>query len=249
MPRICFRLAGILGLMLAARTAHAQPGWSLAAPQPPAVVFVVNGSADDTSVSDNLRVIIDARCLPLRAHTVRWCRWMSLRKDHVDFGAQLVAADKLAAQITAYRAFFPREPIYVIGHSAGCHVILAATRLLPPGAVDRIILLAPSVSQCHDLRPALRCSRDGLVVFWSSEDGLLALGSEWLGNADRLPGQSAGLTGFAFPAPTFPDAQLYRNLRQYAWCPALAWTGHDGRHYGWTRVPFLDAYVVPLLFN
>jgi pimeloyl-ACP methyl ester carboxylesterase len=209
----------------------------------------VNGSADDTSVSDHLGVIIDARCLPLATYTVRWCRWISLRRDHSDFAAQLLAADRLAAQITAYRTLFARDPIYVVGHSAGCHVILAATRLLPPGAVDRIILLAPSVSQCHDLRPALRCSRQGLDVFWSSEDVLVSVGSELLGNADRLPGKAAGVTGFACPPPTFADAQLYRNLRQYGWCPELAWTGHDGRHYGWTRVPFLDAYVVPLLFR
>ena len=53
---------------------------------------------------------------------------------------------RLAARVTEYRGLFPDRRLYLIGHSTGCAVVLAAAERLPPDGVDRIVLLSPSVS-------------------------------------------------------------------------------------------------------
>jgi hypothetical protein len=68
-----------------------------------------------------------------------------------------------------------------------------------------------------------------------------------VGTADRACRTAAGQCGFR-PAITGPaDAALYGRLRQHPWDPAVAWSGHDGGHYGNNRAGFLRAYVLPLL--
>ena len=69
--------------------------------------------------------------------------------------------------MTAYRQAYPGRKVYLVGHSAGCAVVLAAAERLPTDSVDRLILLAPSVCVTYDLRPALRTVRCGIDVFYS----------------------------------------------------------------------------------
>jgi pimeloyl-ACP methyl ester carboxylesterase len=217
---------------------------------PLGIIFVVNGSGDDYSLSDTLHMIVSYKKLPLQLETIPWCRYAKVTYDYMDYDAQMAAAKNLAVMIQAFRQQCPKSPVYVIGHSAGCHVVLATAGSLPPDTVERIALLAPSVSNHYDLRPALRASRRGIAHFYSPQDGIVPLGAEMFGTADRRGGKAAGETGFAPLPPGAPDAQLYRKLRQYYWHQDLARaTGHLGGHVGFTRSGFLDLCVLPLLFG
>jgi pimeloyl-ACP methyl ester carboxylesterase len=213
------------------------------------VVFVANGSGDFRTVSTNLGRVVAEACVPLQVETVAWSlgygRYLA---DHVDHANHLAQGYRLAGRVTAYHQAFPGHRVYLVGHSAGCAVVLAAAEVLPPDSVDRIILLAPSVCEAHDLRPALRAARAGLDSFNSSQDRvILGLGMRIVGTADGCCRTAAGQNGFT-PWIVGPgDAALYGKLRQHPWDPVLAWSGHDGGHYGSNQPGFLRAYVLPLL--
>src|SRR5947207_2649584 len=77
----------------------------------------------------------------------------------------------------------------------------AAAEFLPPDSVERVVLLAPSVSAEYDLGPALACAREGIDVFHSGRDrAYLGLGVRLLGTADRHWSDAAGRVGFRVPA-------------------------------------------------
>src|SRR5262249_17972209 len=136
----------------------------------------------------------------------------------------------------------------LIGHSAGCAVVLAAAEQLPPDTIDRIVLLAASVCANYDLRPALRASTGGIDAFHSDQDRwVLGLGVRVFGTTEAGCNVAAGKDGFP-PVITPPaDATLYGRLRQHPWNPVTQWSGHDGSHHGHHEVDFLKAYVLPLL--
>ncbi len=211
------------------------------------IIFVVNGSGADLSVSENLTKAICKHRLALNTDTIAWCRWGAMIADHQDYWAQVWAAGSLAGKVADYHARWPQSKIYLIGHSAGCHVVLAAADKLPPLTIEGIVLLAPSVSTCYDLRPALRSSRRGIDCYFSFDDNLVSVGSEKFGTADGQWTKPAGEIGFTRLPPNFPDACLYRNLRHHRWAPEMEWTGHRGGHYGFTTENFLDFYVLPIM--
>src|SRR5262249_45143874 len=143
--------------------------------------------------------------------------------------------------ILGQKAACPAAPIFVVTHSAGAAVLLSAAECLPPGTIDRVIMLAPAVSPGCDVRPALAASRCGVDVFYSPTD-LVSRGLALTGCADGWHVFSAGANGFTPPCGC-PDP----NLRQHGYCWEMARTGHLGGHYGWTKIGFLREYVVPLL--
>jgi hypothetical protein len=116
--------------------------------------------------------------------------------------------------------------------------------------LERIILLAPSVCETYDLRPALRTARCGVDVFHSNEDRIiLGAAMRIVGTADHQCRRAAGRYGFT-PIIFCPaDAALYGKLRQHPWDPAVEWSGHRGGHYGNNEAAFLRAYVLPLLLG
>jgi pimeloyl-ACP methyl ester carboxylesterase len=224
------------------------------APQPPPVVpaglvIVANGSGDFRTVSKNLSEAIRETKAPLCMDTFVWSHgYGRYVLDHVDHCNQLREGRRLAERVVAYRWACPRRPIYLIGHSAGCAVVLAALEALPPGYVDRAVLLAPSVSPDYDLRPALRSVNGSLEVFYSRRDRvILDVSMRVVGTADGYWGPAAGNTGFRPVVCSGPDALLYGKLRQHSWDACVEWTGHNGGHYGSNKSGFLKAYVLPLL--
>jgi hypothetical protein len=226
---------------------------ALAAPGPSVegVVFVANGSGDLRNLSANLSHVVTETATPLQIETMPWShgRWRFLA-DHLDHGNHRAQGRCLASQVIAYRQSHPGCPVYLVGHSTGCAVILAAAEDLPVDAVERVILLAPSVCVSYDLRPALRSARAGIDVFHSSADiAVLGLGVHVVGTAEGGCRSAAGLRGFKPVIACAADAALYENLRQHPWSPAVAWSGHGGGHYGSTHPGFLRAYVLPLLKN
>ncbi len=216
---------------------------------PVGVVFVANGSGDFRTVCSNLRQVVAETSTPLQIETLAWSHgYGRYLIDHLDHANHLAHGRLLATRVVAYRQACPENRIYLIGHSAGSAVVLAAVEMLPPNSVDRIILLSPSVGAEYDLRPALRTARFGVDVFHSSQDQvILGLGTLIVGTADHGSRTAAGQYGFTPVIACPADAALYGKLRQHPWDPVIEWSGHDGGHYGSNDAGFLRAYVLPLL--
>jgi pimeloyl-ACP methyl ester carboxylesterase len=211
-------------------------------------VFAVDGAGGYGGFPDTLAKTIAAEELPLYVQPVIWTHgYRRVVADLTDTAHIDQQGRQLAVEIAAYRAEHPGQPVYLVGHSAGCGVALRAVADLPPDSVERLILIAPAVSTNYDLRPALRASR-AVEVFHSDRDwAYLGLGTVVLGTTDRRRDGAAGRVGFR-PTDLPPeDAALLCRLRQHPWDPTLAWTGNQGGHAGGYQPVYLRAYVLPLL--
>jgi pimeloyl-ACP methyl ester carboxylesterase len=214
------------------------------------VVVCADGAGNTRGLSTALRDAVAAEQAPVCVETVDWSygpgRYLA---DEMDYAHARQAGSRLAGRVIAYRQTFPDCRVCLVGHSAGCAVVLAAAENLPPDSVERIVLLAPAVSSGYDLRPALRAARQGIDVFCSERDwAVLGLGVGLVGTTDRRWTAAAGRVGFKPIVQTPDDACLYGKLREHRWDPAVAWTGNAGGHFGtYQRPAFLHAYVLPLL--
>jgi pimeloyl-ACP methyl ester carboxylesterase len=216
---------------------------------PQGVVFVADGAGNFLAASASLRQVAARDRLPLDIEAFPWSHG-SFRclADHMDYTHARVEGQCLAAQVVAFRQQCPGAEVYLLGHSAGCAVILAAAESLPPDYIDRVVLLAPSLSVDYDLRPTLRCARDGLDVFYSQKDWVyLALVTGIIGTSDRHWAPAGGRVGFRPHADGPYDSQLFSRLRQHPWQPSYAADGNRGGHYGSYQPDFLRDYVMPLL--
>jgi pimeloyl-ACP methyl ester carboxylesterase len=139
-------LPACLFLLAGCSTAGFRPEVYRAA-SPPAspsvgVVFVANGSGDFRTVSTNLCQAVADATAPLQVETFVWSRgYGRYVLDHTDHANHLAQGRRLATQVAAYRQSCPGQRVYLVGHSAGCAVVLAAAEVLPPDGVDRIVLL------------------------------------------------------------------------------------------------------------
>jgi len=229
------------GLCVPARAGAQSPAWGAGAGL--TFVYTADGAGDATSLSENLPEALSGLRLPLRPQPIPWCRYGTVLLDYQDTQAQLAAAAELAGRAQAVRYAYPGCRVVFLGHSAGTYVVLAAAAAMPPGSVDRIVLLSSSLSFCYDLSGALRASCGGIDNFYSPYDGILDL-TPTLGTTDRIPTVSAGAVGFR--RPPAGDVALYQNLRQYRWNESLR---GQGGHLVWTHPAMLRAYIVPLLLS
>jgi pimeloyl-ACP methyl ester carboxylesterase len=247
--RTRFGLLSILVLAAGCATSR-QPVPSCGCVAPNAdVVFVADGSGDYRTTSAALCQAVSACAVPLRVETFVWSHgYGRMLADHVDHCNHLEEGRRLAATIAAVKQSCPDRAVYLVGHSSGCAVVLAAAEAAPPGSIERVVLLAPAVAHNYDLRPALRSCRQGIDVFISRRDiGALAIGTSIVGTADRRRSAAAGRIGFT-PILTCPgDELLYAKLRIHPWDRAVEWTGNRGSHYGTLGQGFMRAYVLPLL--
>jgi hypothetical protein len=239
-------LVGLSGCALARHEVHALPA---PAGVERGVVFAIDGAGGFLGASAALRQAMEEARLPLRMEPVIWSHGPGrVYADETDYAHARAEGLQLAGQVAAYRRACPGGAVYLVSHSAGSAVALTAVEALPPGSVDRVVLLAPSLSAGYDLRPALRRVRCSIEVFSSSRDWFyLGLATGLFGTADRRHGPAAGRVGFRPTVADAPDAALYAKLRQHPWDPSLAWTGHHGGHYGAYQPGYLRAYVLPLL--
>jgi hypothetical protein len=213
------------------------------------LIVVADGAGGFRAASKSLRETAAADSLALQIETFPWTHghWRILA-DQIDKSHACREGLKLARRVASLVQTEPGTSVSLVGHSAGCAVVLVAAETLPAGSVERIVLLSPSVSSEHDLRPALACSRRGVDVFYSTDDLLyLGLAVAVFGNADRERTAAAGRVGFHPVVTGADDAALYAKLRQYPWQPCLDWTGNHGGHYGAYQPWFLRAAVLPLL--
>ncbi len=206
------------------------------------VVFVVDGSGRLRLMTRDLGCVVAEAGLPLEVTEFNWShgnyRWLA---DLRGAWNQKCTGKKLAEMILARRAAQPGCKVFVVTHSAGAAVALAAAEYLPPTCVDRFVLLAPAVSPKCSVRAALCASACGVDVYYSPRD-LISVGLALTGCADGAHRWSAGLFGFKQDLD-----DCCPNLRQHCYVFAMAKTGHYGGHYGWTKIGFLRQYIVPLL--
>lgn len=209
------------------------------------VVFVADGAAGGLHrPSGSLAAAVREAGVPMGVERVAWQRGLFRpARNLMNHPRHLEQGAALAARVLAYRQDHPADRIVLVGHSTGVAVVLAAADCLPPGSVDRIVLLSGAVSAGYDLRAALASSREGVDAFYSRRDGILSTFVRVLGTADRKWEPAAGWVGFRSPL----DDTLTGMLRQFAWRPADVTLGNFGGHMGPTGKRFVRAAVLPLV--
>jgi pimeloyl-ACP methyl ester carboxylesterase len=206
------------------------------------IVFVANGAGGGDTLTSNLRQASADMHARLKVIHVSWSRYGTLKEDLADNAGQLRAARRLADRFNCLRSECPHSRFVFVGYSAGSRVVLAAAEQLPPGSLDRIVLLGSSVSSYYDLQCALAASCGGIDNFYSRDDSVLDMVRSMYGPTGGGKGPLAGLSGFRYPPGMIcPD---YCNLRQYRWTSKY---GGDGDHYYWVNCTFLANTLVPLL--
>jgi pimeloyl-ACP methyl ester carboxylesterase len=214
------------------------------------LVIILDGAGGFGYASRIIGGTIAEAKMPLEVRSFSWthgyCRVFS---DQMHAAHTRREGRKLAELILRCKQEASDQPIYLIGHSAGCGVALIGAEQLPPNTLERIVLLAPAVSSKRDLRGALRSSCQGIDAFISSHDwACLGLGTTVMGTTDRCWSTgAAGKNGFQPIVVSPEDEALYAKLRQYPWDSSLMWTGHKGGHYGSYQPGFLRVFVLPLL--
>jgi pimeloyl-ACP methyl ester carboxylesterase len=170
-------------------------------------------------------------------------------RDLQDTCYLLERADELAALVSQTLAEEPHRPVFLVGHSAGAALVLATAEKLPPGSVERILLLSAAVSPTFNLCPALRATRHEIVAFSSCCDFfLLGLGTTLFGTVDRCYVAGAGKDGFVRPADLDEEAcRLYERLVQIPWRLDLLGEGCGGGHNSPCMPIFMARRVAPWL--
>ena len=170
--------------------------------------------------------------------------------DLLDESGNRRRAAELARLVENYQKFYPRRPVYLIGHSGGGGMVLFALEEMAAGTqVDGVFLLAPAVDPARNLAPALRHVRQYCHVTCSGADfALMGVGTSAFGTMDRKHTVSAGLIGFKVPADLSPEDRLeYRKLRQARWDATLLSEGHLGGHMDWSSTAFAKRFIAPVL--
>jgi pimeloyl-ACP methyl ester carboxylesterase len=212
-------------------------------------VLVANGAGGFQTAPRAIAAAVDQCRLPLHVCSFDWThgRGRALA-DLLDVDHSRCEGRRLAVEVCQLRAARPDIPVFLVGYSAGAAVVLAAAEYLPPDSVERIVLLAPAVSSCYDLRRALLSARCGLDAFISDRDRFyLGLGTAVTGTADGRRDPPAGRVGFHLPVLFPGEEALAARLHQHPWDPCVRWTGNEGEHSGALRPAYLRVFVLPLL--
>lgn len=219
-------------------------------PAPRGVVIVVGGVGGIDVAGFSAQLVLPHMGVKHEVIDFYWSHGKGqIIKDLQDTRHAMQKADELAWLIWYLKLFGPDRPIYLMGKSGGTGLALAAVEQLPPGMVERVILLSSAVSPTYDLRPALRATKKEIVNFYSPHDSfVLGWGTRKYGTIDGVHGPSAGLNGFQIPGNlSVSDRSLYDRLVQQPWHPGLIWEGHFGGHMGTSLPAFIAKEVAPWL--
>lgn len=229
--------------------------WTANASQPEKIdarplVWVLDGAGDLKGCSSAMIAASTAANYPVELAPFQWSHgYRKLYADQTDAEHTREQGQRLAAAILERKAREPGRRVVLAAHSAGCGVALAAGDALPMDAVDRVVLLSPSVSTGYDVRPTLWSAREGVDVYCSRKDWV-ALGFvvRVVGTTDRarLSG-AAGRWGFQPRGSKALDDIEAARLRQHFWNEDMAWTGHTGGHHGVNSPDFIRNYLFPLM--
>jgi len=213
------------------------------------VVFCADGAGGLGETTDTLAQVIGEERLPLRVERVEWSHGEGrFLIDHLDQRNLKLKAEALAREARLVQSRSPGSRICFVGQSAGCAVLLLAAEAMPADSVDRMVLLAPSVSSGYDLKPALRATREGIDVFYSERDWfVLGLGMAFSGTTDGQLPPVAGRVGFRHIAENSSDEALYARLRQHPWRSEEEQTGRTSGHYGALEAKHVRSRILPML--
>lgn len=229
-------------------------GWGDARLPAPAqhrpLVWILDGAGDLKGCSNALAGVNTAAGEPIEFVAFPWSHgYRKLLRDQTDKSHAREQGARLAAAVLERKALEPHRRVVIVGHSAGCAVALAAGDVLPRDALDRVVLLAPSVSTGYDVRPTLWSAREGVDVFCSKKDWV-ALGFvvRVVGTTDNFwSGTAAGRHGFRMKTQGNLAELEAARLREHFWTQDVAWTGHTGGHHGMHAPEFVRNYLFPLL--
>lgn len=203
--------------------------------RPGGVVYVVGGIGGWDPIGPSVQWALPQEGIPHEVHDFLWTHGVGrVLVDLQDYPYLQARARELTSAILRVKQANPNCPVYLVGKSGGTEIVLSAAEHLPPGTLERIILVSPAVAPQRDLRPALRATKKELVCFYSRWDRLiLGWGTSRFGTADRHYGPSAGKNGFVIPDDLpAADRELYHRLIQIPWRPRMMFEGDFGRHYG-----------------
>lgn len=157
-------------------------------------------------------------------------------------------AREIAIRIAEYKFAHPRNPVVLVGQSAGGAMALWITEQMPEGQnVDGLVLLAPAISPGYMVDFALSKTNRGAINFYSAKDWLfLGVLTTVYGTMDGEHTSSAGRVGFMIPAAS-ARPKAYDRLFQIAWHQQMAAAGHTGGHLESSAEAFVRHYVAPFV--
>lgn len=209
-------------------------------------VFVLNGADGPGPWYDGLLEGLRKGGAADNVEMVSWGGpWMVLMNMSFD-PLHARAEARLVQRIREARLHSPAGKVTLIGHSAGCGVILRALERLGDGEqVDNVLLLAPAVSEGYRLESAMSAVRGQLHVFHSGHDRLLLeFSTAVAGTYEGVRGSSAGLNGFTEADEL--DAATQTQVVHHPYLQAWRDLGHEGGHFGYRAPRFAAEVLAPL---
>jgi hypothetical protein len=204
------------------------------------LTLVVAGAAGDGPWYDGLRRGLVDGGAPRPVQTMTWgaplpFSMLNLQSKPIHDAAEA----KLARILSEWRAKHPDGRLTLVGHSAGCGVILGGLARVDGAQAETIVLLAPSLSPGYDLAPALKQVDGTMHVFHSTRDHLfLHWRTTTFGTYDNVRTPAAGHLGFTATHP---------RLSQHPYDPAWEDLGNDGSHDGPLASSFVRSVIAPLV--
>src|ERR1051325_877835 len=159
------------------------------------LVVIVPGCAGDGFWYNDLRQSVAATQPARTVRTFEWGMPLPLYMLNLQDAKIHSRAEKaLARAIKSWRDRYPSGHLALVGHSAGCGVILGSlSRIDKTVDVENVILLAPSISPNYPVRPALRQIAGKLHLFFSDADKLwLGWRTSTFGTYDSIRSEAAG---------------------------------------------------------
>jgi len=150
------------------------------------------------------------------------------------------SATGLRELIRDHRARFGDTRVAILAQSGGCWIAMQALEELDGSdAIDRAVLLGPSIWPGYDPARAARGCREGMISIGGPGDYFfLGLGTTTFGTSDRHFSPSAGLLGWRRKAVGFADVR---------WRPEWLRFGYVGNHITAVSPAFIRHVVAPWL--
>jgi hypothetical protein len=210
------------------------------------IVLIADGITDLSQVATNMdSAYVETRYSKPILRPIPWLRSDTPYQDYRDRHAQMCGAARMVQEVKRIHECYPNSPIVLMGFCAGSHVVLLAAQQLPPNCVDKILLMAPAVSSCYDIRPALNASKLGIDVFYNIDDECLEWYELEYGPVDLCGcrGKTAGTTGFLIAKSPLGRDPIFCKLHQYN----AQNLNPQGSHYGTINPLFLQRNVLSLI--